>query len=371
MFVFVADLRLGTADEREDFLDWGSALHGPEAHLRVEATARLDRLFLEFVRWKLASAATKGVLPTLVLLGNTFDFWQTRQRREAPADCLTRILSVHLEFTVAIREWMAAGGEVSLVIGSRDQALVEPSAWERLMEIFPQLNLHTQGRWTHYFTQNEAGLYAEHGGRWNPFCRTRDLTKWNAQCSAAQLVQELGRRLEPRFPWLDKVESFGELMRWLNVLLEGPQQRFYAELIQRLLRKRSAMSRTIAPWLNGKPVGWQSLADREAHSFHQGILSVRRKSTRPTQAPHTVKFLAHGHSRIPSIQQPTPRGPIVLCPGTWCPTVTGSPEAPKMEQPLPYVELHAPTEELQPQGPWQATLGHWRTERQKALKTKP
>lgn len=363
MIVLMSDLCLGTADEREDFLEWGSALKGPEAHLRVAASARLDRLFLEFVRWKLAAAATKGVLPTLVLLGNTFDFWQSRERREAPAECLTRILEVHVEFAVAIREWMGAGGEVSLVVGSRDQALVEPSAWERLLEIFPRLNLQVQGRWTHHFSHDEAGLYAEHGSRWNPFCRNRDLSKWSSRCSAERLVQELGRRLEPRFPWLDKVESIAELLRWMEAILDSSERPFYGELIQRLLRKRAYLSRMVSPWLDAQNMDWQTVADREDESFRRGLQRVRHPKTRLSGGPEPLRFIAHGHRRTPCLEPQSEKGPLLVCPGTWCPTVTGSPKAPVIQQPLSYTEL-TKTEE----GIWVAQAHDWRAERAKLAK---
>lgn len=361
MIVLMSDLCLGTADEREDFLDWGPGLNGPEAQLRITAAARLDRLFLEFLRWKLAAAATKGVIPTLVLLGNTFDFWQSRCPRETPEKCITRILEVHLEFTVAIREWMGAGGEVTLVLGARDHALVDPSAWERLREIFPQLNLRFQGRWTHWFADEETGLYAEHGGRWNPFSRLKCSSDWDSKCSAMQLIQELGRRLEPRFPWLDKLNTFGELLQWLNVMLNDHERRHYGEMIQRFLRKRAFISRLVLPWLEGKPANWRALTDREISNFYAGLKHVNSAHKRLDPAPQNLRFVAHGHLREQSVK-PFVKGPTVICPGTWCPTITGGPEFPQVQQPLPYLELAK-----NPEGLWVPEARQWRAESREVL----
>ncbi|MDX1972208.1 MAG: hypothetical protein SFY68_06715, partial [Candidatus Sumerlaeia bacterium] len=291
--------------------------------------------------WKMLAASTKGVVPMLVLLGNTFDFWQSRRKHEKPEQTLARLLEVHVEFTVALREWIGAGGEISLVIGPRDQALVQPNAWGLLREVFPTINVRAKGHWTHHFEEESAGIYAEHGGRWHPCQRLRLGDRWPTRCTAQILMSELGERLEPRFPWFDKLTTLAELLRWLDVVLEDRQRRNYAELLARLLRGTSLIAQIVAPWLEEKPAQWERLEKRENAALQLAGERLLIPRHRLSDSPLKPGILIHSMTRTAGVlSSPEPDAPRILSPGTWCPTVMGDPHAAKVLQRLPYVECH-------------------------------
>lgn len=361
MITIVSDLHLGIGDEREDFLVWGDKKEGPKAEARLKATAQMDELFAKFLAKQLTLADQTGITPMLVFLGDTFDFWQARKRRQKPADCLTDILSVHVEFVVAVRKWIAAGGEVTFVLGNHDQALLEDTTWNQLREIFPTANEFNEGMPTHFFADEASGLYAEHGHRWDPFNRFRKNYFWDAQCAGRMIVEEITNRLEPEFPIIDKLGSVSDIFRFLQDQLDPKRKRYIWFNLQRILRSRSAVVRLLQPWKEGKPAPIHSLSNREIASMNNGIERALNPKPGGTsgKVPANLKFFASGHTHEP-LRVSTRTGIERFNPGSWTPYVDLSQKNISVTQNLPYATV-SPNEE----GDWDLKLGSFAKEARK------
>ena len=359
MLLILSDLHLGCGDEREDFLLWGDRPEGPALHARAEATARLDRLFAEFLRHKLAAAGAAGLVPALLLLGDTFDLWQVQNPRESAAAALGRILTAHVEVVAALRDWIGAGAEVDLVVGNHDQPLVDPEAWALLAEVLPELHRRGAGRPVHHFADEATGLYAEHGNRWDPHNRIRRLDKPDASCIGREVVRRIVNRFEPMVPWIDKGSGLADVVRIAQRTLE-PE--FLAEAFRTLLpavRPASWIARALHPWKRrGGQADWERLALRELAAMNRGIdraLSPRPEGT-TGPLPANCRFFASGHTHQ-ALRVQARSGIERFNPGTWRPFALleeGRPVV--MTQPLTYGELLPDGA-----GGWQLAVRPWKT----------
>ncbi|MCB2156525.1 hypothetical protein KQI84_16740 [bacterium] len=342
MLLIVSDLHLGCGDEREDFLLWGDRPQGPKLRARAAATARLDRLFAEFLRLKMAHAGAAGLVPTLLLLGDTFDLWQVQEPRESPRDALERILTFHTDWVVGMREWIRTGGEIHLVVGNHDQPIVHPDAWNLLSEILPSLNRRIGGKPTHYFADEAIGLYAEHGHRWDPHNRIRRLDNPDASCIGREVVRRLVNRVEHIVPWIDKGAGVADVIRIAQSVLDPDLLDEAFRALAPAVRHTSLLARLLHPWKKRRrEADWQALARRELAAMNRGIdraLAPRPEGT-TGPLPANCRFFASGHTH--QAMRAQSRGNIErFNPGTWRPFALIEDNSPVvMTQPLTYAEL--------------------------------
>lgn len=359
MIVIVSDLHLGCGDELEDFLLWGGEPAGPAAHLRVGARLELDALFARLLAAKMAHALGAGLLPTLVLLGDTFDLWQVQRPRERPHKALGRILSAHAEVVAALHDWIAAGGRVELVIGSHDQPLVDARAWSLLREAVPGVNASRGGRPAHAYTDEATGLYAEHGHLWHPAYRPRRLDLANATCTAREFVRRVLNAFEPLVPWIDKGATIAEIVRIAQATLAPGRRREAFRLLARGLRATSFLLRVLRPWADGRPADWRELAERENAAFDWNLRRAIAPRPGGTSGPLPAhpRFFAAGHTHHPA-RRTTRHGVEYLNPGAWKPVaIFEDDRAPAIVQPLPYAQIIPDGS-----GAWEASVRSWKEE---------
>lgn len=331
-YVIVSDLHLGAGDEREDFLLWGSEARGPSAAQRPRAITALDTAFARFLEQQLATAHEQGLQPHLLLLGDVVDLWQARHRREPWSQALVRILQAHPGFVAAVRGWIAAGGLVTWVVGNHDQPVVDPDAWAIVQEVFSTLNAHAGGLPIHHFADPAAGLYAEHGHQWDPFNRIVRLSKPDADCLGFRIVRLLVNQLEPHFPLIDKG---ADLVTLLELLWEAGRRADlpgFDELAPQVVRWIGRASRPACALLhelqrflsgNGAP-DFVTVGSEQELAIARGLR--RAAEGRPGSLigtlPDSFRFLASGHTHVPSIRElrTRRRGTVTLLnPGSWRP----------------------------------------------------
>jgi len=320
MIIIVSDLHLGDGGPLDDFLWWGDGPGGPGPLGRPAATSRLDAEFGRFLGERLAEADSRGPRPTLLLLGDTFDLWQAQRPGEPPARALERILSAHVGWVAAVRGWIGDGGAVQLVVGNHDQPLVDARAWGLLAEVLPGLNAATGGAWAHAFAHEASGLYAEHGNRWDPFNRVRNLARPDANPAGRRIVRSLVNRLEPAHPLIDKGRSLADTVRLAEEALppEGLAEAFGA--VERTLRGATSLARALAPWARREGADWRAVARRELDAMNRGLRRALSPAPGGTTAPlpGRLRFFASGHTHE-AVSARTPGGVHRLNPGTWRP----------------------------------------------------
>ncbi|MDK2972285.1 MAG: hypothetical protein PWP23_2040 [Candidatus Sumerlaeota bacterium] len=349
MFVIVSDLHLGCGDELEDFLRWGEERSGPPTHLRLRARLELDELFARFLVLKMAHARSAGLLPTLILLGDIFDFWQTQRRRERPHRTLERLLSAHVGVRVALQDWLAAGGDVEFVAGAHDRPVLDTRAWAFLRDTFPGINASNGGKPRLTYVNEAVGLHAEHGSRLSPYHRMG--TRWtpSATCTGREIVRRVLAPLEPMLPWVDKAVRVADVVRLLQADADASLRREAFRALAGGLRASSFLLRVLAPWLEGGLADWHRLADREEAA---GKLGLRR-----LQALGHRRFVATGHTHA-AHRVLKPGAPELLSPGAWKPTLRfDDGQTPRIEQPLGYVQLIPDGA-----GGWESSVHAWADE---------
>lgn len=360
MITIVGDLHLGAGDAREDFLLWGNAANGPAVDARARAQLQLDEAFARFLARRLAAAPAGGTAPILVLLGDTFDFWQAQRRGEKPAACLERILSAHVTVTAALRDWIGAGARIEVVIGNHDQPLVDGDAWGLLGEILPGVNPSSAGAPRHYYAHEGAGLYAEHGHQWDPHNRIRRLDRPDAGCAGREVVRRLVNPHEAAIPWIDKGATLSDTLRLAERAMPRDLLHDAFHTVARGIRTAANLLRAIQPWRLLQPSRADEVAAREVRSLNRGIaraLSTRPGGTIGPLPPH-LRFFASAHTHE-ALDIETRGGAVRLNPGTWRPIaeLPESRDLPRMVQPLSYVEI-TPRDGVA----WESRLGRWMDE---------
>lgn len=360
MLILVSDLQLGAGDELEDFLLWGPEHPGPETHLRVKARLEMDALFASFLAAKLAQAKSAGIVPALVLLGDTFNLWQTQRPRENPRRALGRILGIHAEFTASLGGWLRAGGRLDVVLGSRDQPLVNARAWGLLRAVLPGVNATFGGRPVHAWSSREHGLHALPGGALDPFFRLRNRGRASATCAGREFLRRVTSVFEPMLPWIDKAAGLSGMVRMAQAALPPALRREAFDRFASAIRWPSRLLHTLDPWREGGLADWTELREREERSRRRALsMLATHRGARDLALPEgDWRYLA-----LPPVpgdpRRRTPRrGPEVLSPGPWRPLlVEGCEGLPRVEQPMGYVQLLPDGA-----GGWEAGVRNWAVE---------
>jgi len=331
-YVIVSDLHLGAGDDREDFLLWGDRPNGPTPVERPAAMAALDATFARFLDGQRAAAHEQGLAPHLLMLGDVLDLWQARQHREPWSYTLVRVLQAHPGFVAALRSWIADGGQLTWVVGNHDQPVVDRASWEVVREVFSTINAHAAGAPVHYFADPGAGLYAEHGHRWDPFNRILHPTKPDADCLGFRIVRLLVNQLEPFFPLVDKG---ADLVTLLELLWEAAQhadlpgfEKVAPEVIRwigRASRPACALIQELEHFLARRErPDFARVGAEQSHSIARGIrrgLEGRRGAlTGP--APDHLRFFVSGHTHHAHLTPVRTRAHgevVVMNPGSWRP----------------------------------------------------
>lgn len=356
MLVILSDLHLGCGDELEDFLLWGDKPEGPAPHLRLRARLELGEIFAKFLATKMAHATGAGLLPTLILLGDTFDLWQTQRPRERPHRALERILAAHIEVFAGMNRWTRAGGRIELIIGAHDQPIIDRRAWSLLREAIPGINPSHGGRPTHYLADENVGLYAEHGHLWDPYYRLRRLDRPDAGCAARDIIRNVVNVLEPLVPLIDKAALLSDVIRIAQSMLKPEHLREAFRLLARVLRSSSAIIETLAPWLEGRAADWRPIAERENRLYRRGLtraVSPRHGAT-IGPLPSQPRIFLSGHTHQPT-RRTTARGIEYINPGSWKPVLRlDEGRQPEVTQTLPYAQVIPDGT-----GAWEPSLRHW------------
>lgn len=353
MTTFLSDLHLGDGGLLEDFLLWGDHPDGPPPTHRPRAVAQLGAIFSEFLSHQRREAETLGFAPHLVLVGDTFDLWQARRHRESDADALARILATHPLVLKALRDWQADGGILTILAGNHDQALVDPRAWAVLEGELPGLNPHSNGAPAHSWSDESAGIYAEHGNQWDPFNRFRSLNNPRATCVGYRVTRAVVNNLEPIFPLIDKGLSMEDLPWNLRHVVESefaPGWRELAGQLGRLVGREPGPPRILteeldqvvqgrkeSPDLGGVANSRRRLYDRSIRRILRG-----KKGKGVGSPPKRLRFLVSGHTHFEGWWRRLVGEnfiELVDC-GTWTPRVVRSIEGKRtMLQRLPYVVI--------------------------------
>lgn len=351
MLILLSDLQLGAGDELEDFLLWGPDHPGPEPHLRVRARVEMDKLFAALLAVKLAQAKAAGIVPALVLLGNTFNLWQVQRPSESPRHALGRILGVHAEFTASLGGWLRAGGRLDLVLGPRDQPLVNARAWGMLRGVLPGINASLGGRPVHAWSSEEHGLYALPGGQHDPFFRLRNRQRPSATCIGREFLRRVTTVFEPVLPWIDKASTISGMVRLAQAGLPPALRREAFDRLASAVRWPSWLLHTLDPWRRGAMADWTAIRAREQ-------ATRKRAMRRLSCEAGTWRWLATPPAPgDPRRRQPS-RGPEILSPGPWHPVLQEDGiHTPRMHQPMGYVQLVPDGA-----GAWEASVHDWALE---------
>ncbi len=359
MLITISDLHWGAGDALDDFLWWGGNPNGPAPSERAAALERQDTLFAMFLETKMAAAKSAGLRPTLLLLGDTFDFWQVQRRREPPTEALERILTAHVHAFSALRTWMGDGGRIELVVGNHDQPLVDANAWAVLAELLPGINARSNGQPAHYFSDEATGLYAEHGHRWDPHNRIRHLGNPDSSCQGYWIVRHIVNELEPTMPWIDKTtDGIGNIIRVAQMVMTPDARRRAFRGLARALRGPSFIKRVLDPWKDGRSADWRELANRELAMMNNGIerATMPRPGGTTGPLPMNFRYFASGHTHE-ALRVQTRHAVERFNTGTWRPLLTGTGQHLRMIQPLHYAQLIPDGA-----GDWELSLRSWAEE---------
>jgi len=355
-YTIVSDLHLGRGDAREDFLEWGKTTAGPaEPVERERRIAALGKSFFRFLESQLAAARGAKSEPHLVLLGDFVDLWQVRRRGENPAVALEHALRAHGGVVAAIRSWTGAGGAVSLILGNHDHALCDPRAWALLREVFPNLNARLERAPAWSLRDDEAGLWAVHGHRWDTWNRIRRRTP-NDACVGRLVNRALVNPLEERYPLIDK----GDLAEFLLLVREAhtaghlpspPQE--LLDLFIRIERGGFRFCDSLAAAFSVTvPLDPAKLRAAQRDAFRNSLAREleRMVARKAPELPHKLRFVAFGHTHDFARVQHS--GICFLNTGTWRPLLGRDPHgAPTIRQPLHYAVIENRA------GEWRAEMG--------------
>lgn len=359
MILILSDLHLGDGGPLEDFLLWGPAAAGPID--RAAAREALDASFARLLATRRAHAAAAAIeRPRLVLLGDTFDLWQAQRRGEPPRRALARVLEAHPAFESALRGWLDSGARLDLVVGNHDQPLVHPDAWSLLAARLPGLNASGGGGPAHSLRDEAAGLYAEHGHRWDPWNRVRRLDKHDADPAGRRVVRRLVNRLEPAHPWIDKAGGVAETLALVQdaLLARAIPARWWREALRAIGGARR-LAVAASPWARRRPADFEPLRRDELRAMNRGIARATAPAPRGTTGPlpARLRFFASGHTHEP-LRAAASGGAERLNPGAWKPRITRGPDGRmSASQDLPYLML-APDGD----GGHEASLRRWAQE---------
>lgn len=360
MYILLADLHLGAGDDLEDFLNWGTDLAGPASHLRLRARLELDELFARFLAVKMAQARSAGLLPTLLLLGEIVDIWQNRRPRERPRKTLERILAAHLSVTGALQDWLAAGGEIEFLLGAHDRPMANARAWAFLRDTFPGINASHAGKPRANYRNEAAGLYAEHGHRFDPHYRMTLPPRPQATCIGHEFVRRVLRPFEPLVPCIDKATCLADTIRLAQAELRPDLLREAFRALAAGIRQPSFLLHVLHPWLEGRLADWRRVAAREQRGMAGGVERLRSRTGECFPA-HT-RFIATAHTHTPGRTLDEDSGTEFLTPGTWKPAARFCEgHTPRVEQPLSYGQLVPDG-----MGGWEASVRSWAAEAESA-----
>ncbi len=334
--LILSDLHLGAGDELEDFRCLETAGLRPDPPRRREAIRRLHDRFSTLLRQAMEELREPGErYPHLVLLGDIVDLWLIRQPRERIARALLRVMTAHPGFFEALREWVAAGGRLTWVLGNHDQPLVEARAWALLRDALPGLNASAEGRPVHWFAEPQDGLYAEHGHQWDPFNRLRALDNPRADCVGRRVVRHVVRPLKPVLPLIDAGVSMAALAEYLWHSRLNPGARVLPEVaghLQRLVGRAAGPARVLWEELRraaGRPdvrPDFNRVERREELVPGRRIRRLLRGDPRDAtgQLPEPFRLLVAGHTHRPgrmSKKSSTGEERTYLNPGAWKPVL--------------------------------------------------
>lgn len=359
MTTLVSDLHLGDGGPLEDFLEWGRNPDGPAPQDRPAATAIMGGRFAAFLRSQLLLAAGNGFQPHLVLVGDTFDLWQARRHRESDAAALERILAAHPLVVKALRDWLSEGAMLTIVTGNHDQALVDSRVWELLAAELPGLNPDTNGRPTHWWVDETAGIYAEHGNQWDPFNRLGSQTNPRATSVGYRITRSIVNQLEPMLPLLDKGLGIEDLLWSLWNLVESDFPISWGDVAGQLMGlvgrspgPRREVRREISEVLHGKKErpDFDRLAANRRQVCERAIRRALSKRPGATlgEPPRQWRFLVSGHTHQASHIRRTVRGREIehLDCGTWTPRLERCPDGRRvMDQALTYILIEPDPQE--------------------------
>ena len=192
----------------------------------------------------------------LILNGDTFELWQSRERDCVYADAtlgcteaealarLERVLAAHTSEIAALGAFAGSGSNrVVLVPGDHDAALLFPAVGRRVVEALGAPAGRVEVAFDGYWRSADGQLYAEHGHQigsradgfenWpSPFIR-RAGREHLVRPWGEQVVQGLFNRLEPRYPVVDNLADEGAGVNY-GVAAEGPAEA--DETVPQLLR---------------------------------------------------------------------------------------------------------------------------------------
>lgn len=343
--LILSDLHLGAGDEREDFLRWKSGLDAPGPDERPAAIRTQQEAFVRLLEAHRSAARGAGLQPHLLLLGDVLDLWQVQRPRESVGRATVRILAAHAPVVQALAAWNADGGEVTWLLGNHDQPLVEAGGWTLLRERLPALNRLRGGTPLHWFRDEAAGLYAEHGHQWDPFHRVRGLHRPHADCAGRRIVRSVVNPLKAMVPLIDKGASVADLLLVLLRALEGVSPVLWRESLARVRKLLGGVRsgagdvlRVLDRILEGRD--WEPL-DPSAVLADLGLVpSPDRFAADPAAAatgllPAHLRFVASGHTHQAALRHH--EGITLLNPGTWRPVLTHAADGtPELRQRLTY-----------------------------------
>lgn len=336
-YLIVSDLHLGAADATEDFLLWGDAREGPAtAEGRVDAARALDARFAEFLGDQFALARDAGDTPHLILLGDFVDLWQAKAPGESAAETLLRVFDAHVGLVAALRGWIGRGGAITLVLGNHDHALCHRKAWALLCEVLPGLNASVGGGPLWSFRDDDAGLWAVHGHRWDRWNRIRP--RRTSDCCVGRIaVQFLATPLEREQPLADKGDTLDFLRMFADSIRDehiGRQHLALVDLLRGIERGAPCFADFLAAALGEGTFDIAGLRAAREADFERAFRRELRRvlSARSNEAPRELRFIVHGHTHLAGRREVD--GIAVLNSGTWRPILTRDGD---VEQPLDYV----------------------------------
>ncbi|MCC5877667.1 MAG: hypothetical protein JJU11_15715 [Candidatus Sumerlaeia bacterium] len=349
--IFVSDMHLGDGGPLEDFLVWGRDPEGPSPQDRPAAVATMGGRFAAFLRQQLIDATASGFQPHLLLLGDTFDLWQVRRHRESDAAALKRILAAHPLVLKALRDWLAEGALLTILVGNHDQALVDRRAWALLAARLPGLNPDSNGEPVHWWVDEPAGIYAEHGNQWDPFNRLGSLTNPRATSVGYRLTRTVVNQIEPMVPLIDKGLGIEDILWSLWNLMDSDFPLTWGDLGGQLMRlvgrspgPRKEVHREIAEVLQGKKErpDFDRLAASRQRVCERAIRRALSKRPGATlgEPPSQWRFLVSGHTHQADHARRSVRGREIehLNCGTWTPRLERTAGGQRrMDQVLTYV----------------------------------
>ena len=212
--VFVSDLHLGSNPTLDDFT----------RDREFEALLELTEL-----------KAEGGDQVALVLLGDSFDFWQSVSENECRQEQSSRIELEYLADSEAQRlagvrakhpRWFEAlgrfgkrpGCRLVFITGNHDHSLIDPAVQAQLTQ-YLGLDGSAVLSFANFFEDRTLGLYADHGNQYDHDNTYDDFAgfDWRKDCGGYYFVKLFFNRIEYRDPRVDNSPSgWGEVWHWLR-----------------------------------------------------------------------------------------------------------------------------------------------------------